>query len=328
MIKGLWAGLLGLAVLTAAVPMHAQELGTIRLGVLKFGTVNWELDVIQHHGLDRAEDFVLEVQAYGGDQATSVALQGGAVDAIVDDWLWVSRQRAEGQDLVYALPYSSTVGALMVPPDSEIEALTDLGGKRLGIAGGPLDKSWFLLQGLAAQRDGMDLASEAEPVFGAPPLLQEKLISGELDAVLTYWHYAARLESRGFERLVGIEAAIGELGVAGEVPQLGYVMWEDWADEHAELVQAFGRASRAAKTILLESDQEWQRLQPMVQAEDDATLATLRERYREGIPTGWSEEERARIAALYDVLAELGGEQLVGKAPHLAEGTFWSGVVY
>ena len=320
---------IGLGWLTAAgLPAQAQDLGTVRVGVLKYGTVNWELDVIGHHGLDEAEGFDLVVQEFANDQATNIGLQGRAVDAIVDDWLWVSRQRADGQDLVYAVPYSSSVGALMVPADSGIEELADLGGKRLGIAGGPLDKSWLLLQGLAAERDGLDLAAEVEEVYGAPPLLQEKALSGELDAVLNYWHYAARLEPKGFRRLVGVEEAAEELGASGDVPQLGYVMWEDWAGENPELVRAFARASRAAKEILLESDEEWERLRPLIRAEDDATLAALRERYREGIPRTWNEEDRAEIAGLYDVLAELGGERLVGKAERLADGTFWAGVTY
>ena len=111
------------------------------------------------------------------------------------------------------IPFSSTVGALMVPPDSDIASLADLKGKKIGVAGGPLDKSWLLLQGLAAKRHGMDLAAEVEPVYGAPPLLNEKVQTGELDAVLNYWHFAARLDAKGYEELVGVEEAIGELGV-------------------------------------------------------------------------------------------------------------------
>ena len=63
--------------LHAAAPAGADELPVVRLGVLEFGTVNWELDVIRHHELDRANGFSLEVQGYGGDQAARIALQGG-----------------------------------------------------------------------------------------------------------------------------------------------------------------------------------------------------------------------------------------------------------
>jgi NitT/TauT family transport system substrate-binding protein len=320
------AGCVAFVVALSSGTAPAQDLGTVKVGVLEFGTVNWELDVIKHHGLDNERGFTLEVQGFASGQATNVALQGEAVDSIVDDYLWVSRQRSDGQMLTF-VPFSSTVGALMVPPDAGIESLADLKGKKVGVAGGPLDKSWLLLQGLAAKRHGMDLAAEVEPVYGAPPLLNEKVQTGELDAVLNYWHFAARLDAKGYKELVGVEEAIGELGVGSVPPQLGYVFFEAFAAQNPELIAAFADASRAAKE-LLKSDAEWERIRPLTKAEDDATFAALKRRFREGIIERWGEQQRADAAELYAVLAELGGEQLVGGATELAPGTFWPDVAY
>jgi NitT/TauT family transport system substrate-binding protein len=318
------ASLIAGLVMTAAA--QAADLGAVRIGVLKFGTVSWELDVIKQHGLDAKEGFRLEVTEFANNDAADVALMGEAVDGIVEDWLWVSRQRSEGVPLTF-IPYSSSVGALMVPADGGIDALADLEGKRLGIAGGPLDKSWLLIQG-AAKEQGVDLAQVTELVYGAPPLLTEKFKSGELDAVINYWHFAARLEAEGHKRLIDVTAAQEALGVPADTPQLGYVFREPWAQEHSDLMQAFARASRAAKTIMDQSDEEWERLRPLTRAEDDATLEALKRRYREGIVHSWGDEQRQAARKLYDVLAELGGEELVGSSPGLADGTFWPGVSY
>jgi NitT/TauT family transport system substrate-binding protein len=320
------AGFAAFAVGLGSWTAGAQELGTIKVGVLEFGTVNWELDVVQHHGLDKERGFALEVQGFGSGEATNVALQGEAVDAVVDDYFWVSRQRAAGHMLTF-IPYSTTVGALMVPPDSDIASLEDLKGKKLGVAGGPIDKSWLLIQGLAAKRYGMNLAAEVEPVYGAPPLLNEKVQDGELDAVLNYWHFAARLEGKGFKQLIGVEEAIAELGVGSDPPQLGYVFFQSFADANPELIAAFADASRAAKE-LLKDDAEWERIRPLTRAEDDATFEALKRRYREGIPEHWGEAEQTDAATLYDVVAELGGEKVVGSAPELAPGTFWPNLNY
>ena len=93
--------------------------------MLKFGTVNWELDVIRQHRLDEREGFELAVTGLASTQATKVALLAGGTDIIVTDWIWVSRQRAEGADYVFA-PYSTSVGALIVPADSAITGLDHL----------------------------------------------------------------------------------------------------------------------------------------------------------------------------------------------------------
>jgi NitT/TauT family transport system substrate-binding protein len=316
------AAIAGMAMATAAEP-----LGTVRVGVLEFGTVNWELDTMLHHGLAEAEGVDLEVVTLANNDATKVALQSGAVDMIVTDWPWVSRQRADGADFTF-IPYSLTVGALMVPADSMIEDVGHLAGKRLGIVGGPLDKSWLLLRALAGDEYGVDLEADTDKAFGAPPLLFEEIKAGRLDAVLTYWHYAARLEAEGYRRVIDVQDVVRALGVEADPPMLGYAFREGWAAENAELVRAFAEASREAKALLSQSDEEWRRLAPLTRAENDAVLAALRDGYRAGVPQHWGETERAAATRLFAILAELGGEELVGPSLQLEPGTFWGGVSY
>jgi len=66
-----------------------------------------------------------------------------------------------GRNLLY-VPYSSSVGAVMVAVGSGIKSLADLKGKKIGVAGRPLDKSWLLLQGIAKQEHDFDLKVENE----------------------------------------------------------------------------------------------------------------------------------------------------------------------
>ncbi len=162
---------------------------------------------------------------------------------IVSDWLWVSRQRSEGGDLAL-VPYSTAVGAVMVGPQSPLGSLADLRGKTIGVAGGPLDKSWLLLRALVLRRHGFDLAAESEVVYGAPPLMSEKALSGELDAVLNFWHFCARLEADGFRRLLGANEAARELGAKGDVSALGYVFHDAWASRQRRRAGRLPRSLR------------------------------------------------------------------------------------
>ena len=284
----------------------------IRIAVLKFGTVNWELDVIRHHGLDKANGFTLEVMPVANKQASTIMFQGREADMIVTDWVWVARQRAEGRD-IRMIPYSRSVGGMVVTAGSPIRSLADLKGKKIGIAGGPVDKSWILIQALARMRHGIDLAKEAEPVFGAPPLLFKKGLSGELDAVINFWHFLAKMEARGMRRIVDVADAAAELGLNPDTPLLGYAFRGDWAKDNPVLASGLARASRQAKDILRDSDAEWDRLRPRMKAKDDATFIALRDGFRAGIP-GADAVDLASAQAMFAVLAELGGAKLVGKA--------------
>jgi NitT/TauT family transport system substrate-binding protein len=233
----------------------------------------------------------------------------------------VARERTLGGKLVFH-PFSSTLGAVMVRAGSAIKNLADLRAKRLAVAGGALDKSWLLLQA-AAKKDGIDLKSEATVVYGAPTLLAEKMVQGEMDATLNYWNICAGLETKGFRRLIGIEDILPALGATGRAAMLGYVFDERWAARNAETIARFLRATRKAKDILAGSDAEWERIAPLVRASDAATLKTYRDRYREGIPRRPIGEEEADARVLFGVLASQGGANLVGGATALAPGTFF-----
>jgi NitT/TauT family transport system substrate-binding protein len=320
-------GLVWILALLCALQPAVAATPTLRAGVLKFGTVNWELQTIKQHRLDEAEGFHLEVTPYAGKLATTTALHGGAVDVIVNDWLWVSRQRSAGRGYGF-IPYSRMNGALMVAADSGITTLADLQEKKVGIAGGPVDKSWLLIQALARQRYGIDLKQRIDTVYGAPPLLAKKLQSGELDAVITFWHYAARLEAAGFRRLIDIGDALEQLGMPADVPMVGYVFSPALSDNPGELVRAFDRAARRAKAILATQPDAWLALKPWMNADNAATFQTLKAGYQAGIPGHWGEAERRQAANLFSLLAELGGEPLVGKASALAPGTFIEAVRY
>jgi NitT/TauT family transport system substrate-binding protein len=187
------------------------EMPVLKAAVLEIGTVNWELDTIKHNGFDTANGFTLDVQGVAGGPAAQVAFQGGEADVIVSDWLWVARQRADGHDYVF-VPYSKAVGGLLVKGDSPVQTLADMKGKKIGIAGGPLDKSWLILRAYAEQEYGMDLAAETEQVFGAPPLIFKTALQGETDGAINFWHFMAKMEAAGMRSVISVADAAQALG--------------------------------------------------------------------------------------------------------------------
>jgi NitT/TauT family transport system substrate-binding protein len=293
----------------------------IRVAVQKTGTFAWELAVMRAHGLDADANLSIQVVELASPEASKIALRAGNADIMVSDWLWVSRERELGAKLTF-YPYSSALGAVMVPGASAIRTLADLKGHKLAVAGGPIDKSWLLLQAWSKQ-DGIDLKSEATIVYGAPPLLTAKTLSGEMDATVDYWNFCAVLEAKGFRRVAGIEDLLPRLGAKGRISMIGYVFDEEWADVHRDVLARFIAATRAAKEILSTSDAEWQKIAPLTGASDTATLRAYRDRYREGIPRRPIVDEAVDARVLYRVLAAVGGRELVGPAHELDSGTFY-----
>jgi len=312
---------IGILATAALLSGSAVAQDAIRVVAQKTGTFAWELDVIRAHGLDKQAHLTIEATELASPEAGKVALRGGSADLVVSDWTWVSRERTLGAKLVF-YPYSSALGAVMVLQASPIVNLTDLPGRKLAVAGGPIDKSWLFLRA-ALIRDGIDLKTQATIVYGAPTLLAEKALQGEIDATLNYWNICVSLQARGMRRVAEVADLLPRLGVAGHPAMIGYVFDNDWAARQQEVLMRFLDVSMKAKDILASSDAEWERIAPSVGTADPAILTLYRDHYRAGIPRRPIEQEEADARTLYGVLAELGGSALVGSGKELAPGTFY-----
>ncbi|MEO0386982.1 MAG: ABC transporter substrate-binding protein [Pseudomonadota bacterium] len=303
-----------------AGPLMAEDLPVIRAAVLKIGTVNWELATITENGLDKKHGFRLEVQPFADNGATRIAVEGGSADMAVADWIWVARQRASGKDYVF-IPYSKAVGGVVVPSESPAATLKDLGGGKIGIAGGPLDKSWLILRAYAEAEYGMDLKAETEQVFGAPPLIFKSALGADYAGAINFWHFLAKMKASGMRELISVETAGAALGLDTDTPLLGYFLKDSFLAEHPGLAQAFYEASREAKDMLATSDAAWEAIRPRMNASSDAQFDQLRADWLAGAPARGpvNAEGAAKMLAL---MAELGGENLVGAATTLPEGLF------
>ena len=310
-----------LAALAALQIAAASAADTIRISAQKTGTFAWELAIIRAHGLDKEANLALEVRELASPEAGKIALRSGDADIMISDWLWVSRERSLGAKLAF-YPYSTALGAVMVPDKSPIRTLADLKGRKLAVAGGPIDKSWLLLQA-SLQQDGINLKSDSTIVYGAAPLVAAQMLNGDMDATVNYWNYCAALEEKGFRRIAAIQDLVEHFGAKGPVAMVGYVFDEGWANANRDRLARFFDMTRQAKQILATSDSAWDEIAKLTGAPDAATLRAYRDRYREGIPRRRIEDEEKDARVLYRVLAGIGGRDLVGPAPELDPGTFY-----
>jgi NitT/TauT family transport system substrate-binding protein len=311
--------LVTLCLVVGTAPARATE--TLRIGLQTTGTFAWQLDVIRRHGLADSAGLDLKISQFASPEAGKLALNSGSVDVAVVDWLWVARARALGAKLLF-YPYSSAAGAVMVKGDSAVRQIGDLKGRVLAVAGGPLDKSWLIVQA-AAIRAGIDLKRETTLEYGAPPLIAQKLQQGEAAAGLNFWNFCARLEALGYRRILDVRDAEAALGLKQPVALIGYVFSEQFVANHPRTIDRFIAVTQRANEILLRSDQEWEALRPLMKAEDEATFKAYRDRTREGMPRRPISEEETDARALFSTLASVGGPELLGPSLQLDHGLYY-----
>ena len=298
------------------------EADILKIAVLKYGSVNWEYNVIKHHQLDKKNNVKIQKIEVTNKDASAVAFLSKSVDIFVTDWIWVSKQRNKG-NLVSFLPYSSSAGALMVKKSEQINSFLDLKNKKIGVAGGSLDKSWLFLRAYAIKKYEKDPLTFFKTSFAAPPLINGLLRNSQLDAGYNYWNYTARLQALGYVELLTLKDILPYIGIEGELPLIGYVFREDFVQNNKIALNGFINASNEARQILKTSNEEWQRIFEMTGANNQLMLEKIRDGFRKGIPSDNHQLMKKNIQNAYDILSRIGGEDLVGSSSSLSPGTYW-----
>ena len=308
----------------AARAEAANDVPQLRVGVLEFGSVGWEIDTVQRLGLASKHGIRLEVVPLASENAMKVALLSGSVDLVVSDWFWVATLRSRGQNYQF-VPFSKAVGAVVANPKAGIKSLADLKGKRFGVAGGPVDKSWLIARAYARKAYGIDLQSAVQPQFAAAPLINHLMLDGELPAAINFWQYSSRLVAQGMQPVITVQQMLKGLGVKTDPPLLGWVFSQRWAETHGDALRAFIAATYDAKQELARSDAAWQPLRSKVEPENDAVFAAIRQGYRDGIVNHFGAPEIQAAGQLFHLVAEESHGELTDGKSELPAGVFWDG---
>jgi NitT/TauT family transport system substrate-binding protein len=275
-------------------------------------------------GLDKKHDVDVKLVDLASNEAGQVALQSGKVDVILSDFVWVSIQRSQGNKVTF-VPHSLAVGGLMVDPKAGIKSVADLKGKVVA-ATTPVDKSWVILSAYYNKLTGDALTQDAKARYGAPPLINQLLTRGQVQAALNFWSWNAKAKIAGDKQLISIPAVLSKLGVAETPPLLGWAFKESTAKTKPEALKAFLDASFDTKHALLTDDTIWTKLRDVMRVGDnDKLFAALRDGYREGIVQSYDPANTQAAAQTFALLLKYGGKDVVGNITALPPGTFYQG---
>lgn len=307
--------MIGGAALASSIglPLRATAASNaLHVAQLKFGSVSWLLKTVVDNKLAEKAGVDLKITNVPINSAGQIGLMSKSFDMVVSDWPWAMVQRSRGLPMKFA-PYSSALGALMVPKDSPVKTLADLEGKKIGVAGSAIDKSWLLLRAYARKTLGKDLKDIVTPVFGAPPLIQQQLRVGRVDAALNFWTFSAKLSGSGYQTVLTVADLLKELGIEPPPPLVGFVWNQDVVSGREQAIEKFFGAIKDANGLLASNDEVWENIRPKMRAKTEGEFDALKAYYRAGIPNGWSADETVSAEKLLNLLAELGDRRLSDK---------------
>ena len=147
--------------------------------------------------------------------------------------------------------------------------------------------------------------------------------NGAVDAVLTFWPYAARLKAEGFRTAVRVETVLADLGIDHAPPLVGYVFRQRLAVRAPAAVKGFMRAIAQANELLATDEAAWDNVRSVMKAANDQEFEALKAGYRAGIPVSVATGEIAGAEKLFQIMLEIGGEKLLGRASAFDRDLFW-----
>ncbi len=248
---------------TESVPAPT-EVVEIRFGSIESSGQSIVPIVMEESGI--AERYGLDVEivpfAQPGAQYTLVA--GGEVDLVPGNILDLHRQRGAGSDLVGVWGFQRFTSPIVTLPDSPIETFEDLRGSKVGQFGTTF-LDWLVIRTAGSIAYDLDLEVDAELVQATPPLLNQALSSGEVDATLQFDSLALAPLTKGQQRAVTDVPTL--LEAADLDPDSLYLVWmmpQSWIDEHPEAFANLQLALAETYEVLMTDDSVWPPLVELV----------------------------------------------------------------
>lgn len=192
-----------------AIQKRGKVLVGINLAAPPFGTMNGEMqpdgyDVDVAKLLAKDLGVPMEIVPVTNDSRIPTLLTGKA--DIIISVLQITAERAKS--VMFTSPYGAHLSIVMGPAGTKIAALTDLAGKRIGVARGSAYADILARAGIA----GLQLIA-----FGDDSATLNALVAGQVDAVGTVTFLGNELQKRypdrQFERKLVLQDNVYAMGV-------------------------------------------------------------------------------------------------------------------
>ncbi len=215
------------------------------------------LEIMQKRGIAKKYQIEIEPVIVAGPQAVYTVMQTGDFDTAVSSWIPIALLREKGYKPTVAYSLHGYTNDILVKTNSTIKNFADLKGKNLGIFGGPIAGTTWMLRLEGVKFFGFDPIKECKVNFGAPPMMMAMLEKGELDATLLLDPQAIRMLETGNFRSIGNMSDIWHKNTGRYALHLCILLNEVWANKNPDVAKRFIAANKEALEYLKTHGELW-----------------------------------------------------------------------
>jgi NitT/TauT family transport system substrate-binding protein len=306
---------IGLALVASAANAAvawSQSAPTLRFAVIGSGGQTEVPYAIQHAGLDRKYGINIEIIDFAAPGQQYTMFRSGAADIASGNFVDLLRQRKAGNAVQAIHGFQGYNNVFVVKPNSSIKEFADLKGKKVGTFGTTF-LDWLIVRAAGRKAYNVDLQTDASLVPGAPPLLNQFLARGEVDATLQFSSLTLAPIARNEQRmLIDVATLMKAAGFRSDVFYLQWMVMEKWAQANPDAVRRLPAMLNEAYAVLKRDDGLWPALAQRINITDSAITAAYRDLARRIDNPPYSAELIRPTQELLNAIVAVAGEQAVG----------------
>jgi ABC-type nitrate/sulfonate/bicarbonate transport system substrate-binding protein len=305
---------IGLTLLAAANigGARGEEVPTLRFAVIGSGGQGEVPHAIREAGIDRKYGIRIEVIDYAAPGQQYTMFRSGAADIAAGNFIDLLRQRRAGNAIQAVHGFQGYSNRFVVTPASQITTFADLKGRKVGTFGVTF-LDWLIVRAAGRKAYGVDLQTDATVVTAAPPLLNQFLARGEVEAALQFSSLTLAPIARSEQRaLIDMPPLMAAAGFRTDVFYLQWMVTESWARANPEAARKLPAMLDAAYAALKSDDGLWPALAQRINVIDPALVAAYRDLARRIDNPSYSAALIKPTQDMLDAIVAIAGEQAVG----------------
>jgi NitT/TauT family transport system substrate-binding protein len=290
----------------------SQSAPTLRFAVIGSGSQTEVPFAIQQASLDKKYGINIEIIDFAAPGQQYTMFRSGTADISTGNFVDLLRQRKGGNAIQAIHGFQAYSNMFVAKPNSPIKDFADLKGKRIGTFGTTF-LDWLIARAAGKKAYNVDLQIDANLVQGAPPLLNQFLARGEVDAALQFSSLTLAPVAQGEQRmLIDVPTLMKAAGLRSDLFYLQWMVTEKWAKANPEAVRRLPAMLNEAYAVLKRDDGLWPVLAQRINVTDPAIVASYRDMARRVDNPPYSAELIKPTQELLDAIIAIAGEQAVG----------------